>query len=75
MCLSAQCAVSNAITHFQPVVTPHMQRKWGKRNCVGDIYIVECDSTHYVGLARTVPPTNTYFRLTFFTNPTSGGSL
>ena len=37
--------------------------------------IRECGSTLYVRLARTVPPTNTNFRLTFFTNPTSGGSL
>ena len=34
------------------------------------IIIRECDSTLYVGLARAVPPTNTNFRLTFFTNPT-----
>ena len=27
--------------------------------------IRECGSTLYVGLARTVPPTNTNFRLTF----------
>ena len=38
-------------------------------------YIRECGSTLYVGLARTAPPTNTNFRLTFFTNPTPGGSL
>ena len=37
--------------------------------------IREYDSTLYVGLARAVSPTNTNFRLTFFTNPTSGGSL
>ena len=29
------------------------------------IYIRECGSTLYVGLARTAPPTNTNFRLTF----------
>ena len=29
------------------------------------IYIRECASTLYVGLARTAPPTNTNFRLTF----------
>ena len=29
------------------------------------IYIREYRSTLYVGLARTVPPTNTNFRLTF----------
>ena len=39
------------------------------------LLIRECGSTLYVGLARAVPPTNTNFRLTFFTNPTSGGSL
>ena len=39
------------------------------------IIIRECGSTLYVGLARTAPPTNTNFRLTFFTNTTSGGSL
>ena len=39
-------------------------------------YIIrEYGSTLYVGLARAVSPTNTNFRLTFFTNPTSGGSL
>ena len=37
--------------------------------------IKEYASTPYVGLARAVSPTNTNFRLTFFTNPTSGGSL
>ena len=30
-----------------------------------DIHIRECGSTFYVGLARTAPPTNTNFRLTF----------
>ena len=30
-----------------------------------EIDIRECGSTLYVGLARTVPPTNTNFRLTF----------
>ena len=29
------------------------------------ILIRECGSTLYVGLARTAPPTNTNFRLTF----------
>ena len=29
------------------------------------IYIRECSSTLYVGLALAVPPTNTNFRLTF----------
>ena len=29
------------------------------------IYIRECGSTLYVGLAHAVPPTNTNFRLTF----------
>ena len=29
------------------------------------IYIRECGSTLYVGLARAVPPNNTNFRLTF----------
>ena len=29
------------------------------------IYIRECSSTLYVGLARTAPPTNTNFRLSF----------
>ena len=37
--------------------------------------IRECGSTLYVGLARAVPPTNTNFRLSFFTNPTPAGSL
>ena len=37
--------------------------------------IREYGSTLYVGLARAVSLTNTNFRLTFFTNPTSGGSL
>ena len=36
--------------------------------------IREYGSTLYVGLARAVSPTDTN-RLTFFTNPTSGGSL
>ena len=35
----------------------------------------EYGSTLYVGLARAISPTNKNFRLTFFTNPTSGGSL
>ena len=39
------------------------------------IQIREYGSTLYVGLARAVSPTNTNFRLIFFTNPTSGGSL
>ena len=39
------------------------------------LIVRECGSTLYVGFARGVPPTNTNFRLTFFTNPTSGGSL
>ena len=39
------------------------------------IVIREYGSTLYVGLARAISPTNTNFRLTFFTNPTSGGSL
>ena len=39
------------------------------------IIIREYGSTLYVGLACTVSPTITYFRLTFFTNLTSGGSL
>ena len=29
------------------------------------LYIRECSSTLYVGLAHTAPPTNTNFRLTF----------
>ena len=29
------------------------------------MFIRECGSTLYVGLARVVPPTNTNFRLTF----------
>ena len=29
------------------------------------IYISECSSTLYIGLARTAPPTYTNFRLTF----------
>ena len=39
------------------------------------VAIREYGSTLCVGLARAVSPTNTNFRLTFFTNPTSGGSL
>ena len=35
----------------------------------------EYGSTLFVELARAVSPTNTDFLLTFFTNPTSGGSL
>ena len=46
-----------------------------KLKCSNIALIRECGSTLYVGLARTAPPTNTNFRLTFFTNPTSGGSL
>ena len=38
------------------------------------IIIRKCGSTLYVGLARTAPPTNTSFRLTF-SNTTSGGSI
>ena len=34
-----------------------------KKNC--QQVIRECGSTLYVGLVRTVPPTNTNFRLTF----------
>ena len=57
-------------------VTPHAQREQGKVIGVGvHIYIRECGSTLYVGLACAVPPTNTNFRLPFFTNLTSGGSL
>ena len=37
--------------------------------------IREYSSTLFVGLACAVSPTNTNFRLTFFTNPTSGSSL
>ena len=33
------------------------------------IYIRECGSTLYVGLARTAPPTNTNFRLIFLPSP------
>ena len=39
------------------------------------IILRECGSTLYVGLAHTAPPTNTNFRLIFFTSQTSGGSL
>ena len=37
-------------------------RGWSPFICM---YIRECGSTFYVGLARTAPPTNTNFRLTF----------
>ena len=39
-------------------------------NVIGFVFIHS-----HVGLARIVSPTNTNFLLTFFTNPTSGGSL
>ena len=42
---------------------------------VVSIYIRECGSTLYVGLARAVSPTNTKLPVNFFTNLTSGGSL
>ena len=45
--------------------------RWSLR--LGNYNIRECGSTLYVGMAHTVPPTNTNFRIT--TNPTSGGSL
>ena len=45
---------------------------FGEKNY--NFYIREY-STLYVGLPRAVSPTNTNFRLTFLTNPTSGGSL
>ena len=48
---------------------------WGVQSKFRVIYIREYGSTLYVGFARAVSPTNTNFRLTFFTNPTSGGSL
>ena len=34
-------------------------------NVILSVRIRECGSTLYVGLARTAPPTNTNFRLTF----------
>ena len=43
-------------------ITPHTQRERGK---VIGVLVSISESALYAGLARTAPPTNTNFRLTF----------
>ena len=64
-------------------LVPVLYREVFSHHCISLFHLLvngfsvirEYGSTLYVGLARAVSPTNTNFRLTFFTNPTSRVSL
>ena len=64
---------SKAVSMFctESLITPHMHARAGGYVIGTGIHLCihmairECGSTLSIGLARTAPPTNTNFRLTF----------